>query len=260
MTMAGVEVDYVHLMKGAVVCGDVEQVRALLDLGCSVEMNVNNDKYPHQLLAFAVRSMQYEICQLLISRGADAKGWPQHNSLPLREAAGALGPRGVATDTLEHRLALCSLLLVHGAEPNALGSGGSETALHMAMRCGSSEAMAIDVLRVLVRHGGDPSYAPAGAGSGYETPLQTAVRMGNVEIVRFFFDECQQDPFAKTISGRSLLQHCSGFAASECREVIRESQRLWRSSRVKAEVVEATGDAAGSSYSPSRSRSGFSPI
>jgi hypothetical protein len=256
--MASEEARLVHAMKGAVVCGDVDRVRELLAQGCSADMDVNPGPYPRQLLAFAVEHLQQEVCEVLLEHGADPKGWPQHNCIPIREAAGAC-KQGVTEDTVAARIAMCELLLAHGADPNEIGSGSSETSLHLAMRCGRSEQQAINTLRVLVRHGGDPSYVPARAHDGYATPLETALRMGELEVVKFYFTECEQNPFQKNRVGRSLLQLCAGLRAAECREYVRDIQQLWRSNKVQAEVGGAL-ERAGAAVAPAGRTKSFSPI
>jgi hypothetical protein len=250
-------------MKVAIERGDVVAVRAMLERGLHPDLDLSEMTHLAMPLNFAAYEQQPEICQLLLDHGANAKGRPDLGIIPLRTAAGSVKIAQQGNVVLRRRIATCQLLLEHGADPNEAGRGFLiETAMHAATK----EQIGVDLiqlLQLLISHGGNPSHIPPEAPKNYLTPLQKELHSGDFRYVQFYLGECRQDPFQITVAGKRLIEICGHDKYLEKSQLIKESRLIWRSDTVALAVTDvmdasrATDDISAESRVD---RAGMSPL
>jgi hypothetical protein len=241
-------------MRNAISRRDVPTVRALLDRGYGANLNLTPG-FSDPPIHLAAQNLDWEMCVVLLSSGADANATYGSFSAPLFAAANHFG-------AVEEREAVCRLLLENGAQPNlALDrSGHQKTPLHLALS-NSSPGDCRPLIRLLIAFGGDLNFVPPEPAKTYLTPFQEQVKDGWLENLAFLLDEGKCDPFQKTVAGRSMLQLAQGKTGAQIRaEMIREAQVVWRSKMVEQGVSLVVGEALGSRVATAGPRSGMSPI
>eukprot|EP00741_Cyanophora_paradoxa_P006857 tig00001056_g6632.t1 len=142
-------------------------VRMALDAGTNPDAR---DAGGRSALEMAIRTRRADLCELLLSRGADARALLHDGSAPL--AAACLLLSNSAADGPAHRC--FQALLAHGADAAAQGTDGT-AAVHAAALRGHAGA-----LRELLRRG-----APAEARDGHGwTALKIAARRLHADCLR----------------------------------------------------------------------------
>ena len=145
----------------AAAVGDTDRLRALLDADPAVARQVAPDGFT--ALHLAAFFGQLESAALLLERGAETDAVAQNTMRvqPLHSAAAG------------RHLAVCALLLRHGADVNARQQAGW-TALHAAAQHGGR-----CLITLLLEHGADPGMEnDTGA-----TPAATAAASGQTEVL-----------------------------------------------------------------------------
>lgn len=120
----------IYMIHSAASTGNATLVQRLLDANVSV--NAQDDSYA-TVLEKACLAGQKGIIELLLQRGAKAKGLPHAPSSPLHCAAGLGGALGRD---------ICKLLLDHGANPGTPDSGG-RTPAKVAQDAGFKQIQAL---------------------------------------------------------------------------------------------------------------------
>ena len=196
----------------AVLAGDGETVRVLLDAGADV-----NDASPDGVsaLMLALTKRHEELALLLLDRGADPKYDRRDAARPARARAG--GTRGPAT-------------VAAAAE---IVDFAGYTALHVAAATGQHRA-----LRALLAAGADPDapmdrpkrftdafevgvFASPGAGRLTQrgtTPFMVAAKTVDVEAMRVLA-EAGADPFATTDDGTTALILAAGLGKRAAQDI-----------------------------------------
>ena len=125
--------NYQPVIWTAAEAGDIDSVRYTL---YKYPQCVNKpDLIKQTPLHWAARSGRFEVCKLLIEKGADVNAKSNDGSTPLHWAAIKGQPR------------ICKLLLDNGADVNAAESDG-ETALHFAAQYSN-----LETVKILVKAG-----------------------------------------------------------------------------------------------------------
>ncbi|MDD9962296.1 MAG: ankyrin repeat domain-containing protein [Gammaproteobacteria bacterium] len=163
-------------MEDAILAGNIQGVRALIDAGAEVE--------DPALLSFAVVKGGVEVVKLLVDAGAKinaAMPVPPEQEDGLRKVFGpsteVVGGTALSVAALMGRLEAAEFLLDRGADPNVVTVSG--TPVGMAATRGY-----IDVLKVLIEGGGDASGRPlAGTAAVMFSPLLGAAKAGHVGAV-----------------------------------------------------------------------------
>jgi ankyrin repeat protein len=208
----------------AVKAGNRSECLALLDAGVTIDVPTS---YGETALIAAVVARDMEMVKILIERGAavnarDKFGWSALNKAALwdgPEYAEVLINSGAWVDcaassgaTPLHHAAVtgsiltCQTLLEYGARLEAETMYGA-TPLHMAASLGK-----LNACRLLIGRGasmtaqGEPPDCNGKSSRAMLTPLQSAVYMGQVDVVRYFITECGEDLAQRTLAGRTLVQ------------------------------------------------------
>jgi ankyrin repeat protein len=247
-------IDGEPLLLAAACGGNVENCRLLLDGGAKVDRV--GKFYPYAAIHIAVSKRSMTLTKLLIECGCDVDAPDRDGKTALHHAA-------------QKSSALCDILLAAGADVAIHMSKRPESsALHLAAEAGAVEVCAnlcargvdvdwrdtsgeaalhaaassasVEACRVIVDAGGDPGAIaqPKGkvrAGRELYTPFQQAVRLGHVGVVRYFVEECGQDPAQSTSAGRTMLQLAGGHG---------EMKMLLRSLKLEFALGSAIGRAA----------------
>jgi ankyrin repeat protein len=214
------------LIEHAPSVGGEPRRRAILAAAGAAHRNVLNllqDTWPDEvasrfdeMLVAAAAGGQVDLCGALLERGASS-------------------PDALIEAVVHDRVEVAEFLLEHGAAVNAIGSTGL-TALHEAAARGIAKGAwwllesGAEVNVNAERPGWTPLYSAiagdaenrvqmcrllAGAGAemnpecvikGSLTPFQYAVKLGRVDVVRYFIGELNEDVTQKTVGGRTLLQ------------------------------------------------------
>jgi ankyrin repeat protein len=178
-------------LHAAVLFGGVEFAKGLIERGADVHVA---DRNGYTALHRAASAGDVEFCEVLINSGARVNECNGIGSTPLHSAASE-----------GHALA-CALLIEYDADPSRQNQWG-ETPLHLAARRGHLLAC-----RFLAERGASPSESSlptkrsTGGSQDRLTPFQDAVRMGKIDVVRYFVEECGQDLAQRTEGGRTMAQ------------------------------------------------------
>lgn len=142
--------------------GDIAAITAALDAGADIEAK-DGGGTP---LYFAVRKGHLEAAELLLERGAE-----------INIASNYFGDL-LTIATVNGRVDLITLLLAHGANPNATFNG--ESALHVAVkyRC-------LACVKALVEAGADVNAPTYDNWYSYRTPIHLAIRYGYPEMADY---------------------------------------------------------------------------
>jgi ankyrin repeat protein len=215
--------DQVARMRAAISERDRAGVLALLEQGCSANLNLGG-AFADPLIHMAAANLDGAICEILLAHGADPNARYGTISAPLFSAANHFGAP-------EDRVTVCEILLRHGAAPNLLLNELGRTPLHMALdNCSPGDVRPL--VRLLIAYGGDVHFVPSMPPSWYLTPFQEQVKNGSLENLRFLLEECGADPMQKTVAGRSMLQLAQAGSDAQIRKkIIREAQICWRSTQ-----------------------------
>jgi len=141
--------------RDAAICGNMRELKALLDGGFDVNKVVRTNHYDMSspsatLLSYAVMFLQLEAAEELLKRGANPNLENYRQALPLMYASN-YGDKG--------GLAMVKLLLRYGADPNAGSTGVTPTA--HAFTINIHERNSDNIVRELINHGGIlPTYKP----------------------------------------------------------------------------------------------------
>lgn len=125
--------------------GDCARVQTLLDTGASV--NTTHHLHGRSLLHIAARNGSYDLCKMLIERGADVNAVEEDSERARRYGSTCCTPLHLAA-TANHA-SICRLLLEHGALALIRDDNG-RTPLGDAMYMRSFESA-----RVLLRYGAE---------------------------------------------------------------------------------------------------------
>ncbi len=130
------------------------------------------------------------------------------------------------------------LLLKHGADVNAVSklpiASYTATPLLVAARCGRE-----DVVRLLIRHGVDPSLSGQPDTSSVERILKSGNKGWQDARAVVILMEALEMPLTDKVGGKTLLAWFTGAAA---KDVIRDAQRHPRSQAMAASIEAAMGD------------------
>ncbi len=188
----------------AVDAGSLAQIRRLIAQGADV--NAVND-FGEPALERAVQAGNSDAARLLLARGADVNRGSRRGTPLVVAAEGDHGDKSIA---------LCRLLLAHGADPNAdthrvplvaaLGALGwcSRMTLHPLGPAGRPEVVqamiqkrtrtALAILRLLIGSGADVNHKDnMGHLNDRTTPLGAAARAGSVEAMRLLLASGARD-------------------------------------------------------------------
>lgn len=118
----------------AVVRGDIDECRQLLEYGADVNAREPDGRFPLYEAAKRVTERRFpEICKLLLEHGAEVNALVKGGSTPLHAAAG-IDRRCWATlyrrGAREGQHEICKLLLKHGAKVNAKDELGDTPPAH----------------------------------------------------------------------------------------------------------------------------------
>ncbi len=160
----------------AVATGNPELVRTLLEAGADMHATyAAENRWPQTTLNQAIAVGERAIVQELLDRGAH----------PDRAAGTGLYPLVVAVE--QGSADLVRLLLAEGADPDKSEysplRGDNAKPIHLAVRDGR-----VDLLRILLEAGADVNATHFDEGDGTLTTLGHAVENGNLELVRFLID------------------------------------------------------------------------
>lgn len=191
----------------AIVKGDVQATKHLLDAGANVETRVNNsnaeylpwDQKEITILMLAVKRKQIEIVKALLARGADVNsnsgGVDLESALMLASSDGNID--------------LINLLLAAGAQVNALDIYDESALLKAAGRSqGIHTDKNLDAVNILLAAGANPN------ASSYfgETPLISAAKDNNGKIVKALL-LAGADPSIKDKSGKTAKDWAEQYNA-----------------------------------------------
>jgi ankyrin repeat protein len=197
----------------AIAAGDVELTRALIAAGANVNAQGKLQVTP---LHWAALRGSAEICSLLLDAGANPDAGDFVGTLPLHYAASSRHPDAVAVistamkdvDIKEdngrtglHVAAVvgdvesCKILLRAGADLSAVDEDG-EMPMHKAIKAQSLPLVQLFEETL-------PGHCSVAAGVG-RSPLESAVKNGEPELVKFFVLECGADLGLVTSDGGSL--------------------------------------------------------
>ena len=188
----------VRSVRAAVVEGDVESLRGLLEGGADVDERDSKGLTP---LMLAALNRRVDIVEVLLEYGADVEAEDKSGWRPLRYAIKG-GDAGVVKLLLEHGAdlhveykdgwspleaavergdgELVELLLRYGADVDARDKKYGDTPLHKAAETGH-----IEVVRVLLEHGVKVNVRDKKNGW---TPLHDAAMKGHVEMIKVLLE------------------------------------------------------------------------
>jgi ankyrin repeat protein len=159
-------------LEGAVVMGQVDVVRLLIARGADVHRRCSGIHRP--LLTVAAGNGDVEICRILIEKGLRVDEIDERGYTAIHVAA------------CEGRSEVSRLLIDAGAKVD-IPCLELKTALHSVIDGRTGD---IDTLRALVMGGLRPSHSIDDESEEYLTPAQYAIALDQVEIFRFFVEEC----------------------------------------------------------------------
>jgi ankyrin repeat protein len=166
----GTDADYEAMLVEAVRGGNLEQVKALLDRGLSVNTEVPNG---HCLLDYAAEESDIEMARFLISRGASVKRTDRCGRTALHWASG------------EGNTEMIGFLIDEGADVNAKDFEGM-TPLHEAISWSQwHETRSLQALEALAQGGADVNTE----NNEGTTPLQHAEKYGT-HAIRAYLQHC----------------------------------------------------------------------
>lgn len=131
---------------------------------------VKEERTLNRALEIALETGKTKCLKLILEAGADSNTILHNGNPALVEAVNA-------ESQPQHRLAVMSLLLQHGANPNTTNPNGSTTSVLMA----AAMADKCEEAKLLIHHGADVNYVDSAFGM---TPLHAAVIGANVAIVK----------------------------------------------------------------------------
>jgi ankyrin repeat protein len=220
-------------LRAAIARHDIADATRILAGGADV--NGANDMSNTRMLAHAVRARApWALLELLLENGAELQPADLAEVDPLYVAASfgdltvcrALVERGAKVNRQSEKGAaalhiaagkaeveVCAYLLSIGADAQLEYQLGLRP-LHFAAKAPSSPR-AVEVARLLLEHGANPSQLPESPSEGDTTPCQHAAFTGNVSVLAYFFRGCDQDPTQRTLDGRTLLDLASDDATRE---------------------------------------------
>jgi ankyrin repeat protein len=221
-------------MAAAILRDDGKRVRDLLAAGCDPYINVSGQpSVIRRPFALAASGCQLRACEVLLDHGVDPNFTESEFTAPLFDVVRSSGKN-------PSRDSVASLLLERGANSNLYlpKKGNGETPLHAALSSAYHETI-LPLLKILLRHGGDPHFIPPAPRDVYLTPFQQELGwFNNLDKLKFLMSECVTDPFQKTVRGRSMLQVAQGgFDVSKRKQLIKEAQVVWRSELAQRAVV-----------------------
>jgi ankyrin repeat protein len=226
------------LLIRAIQIGFIEGALLLIEHGAAVTPRSARHLVPLAAAAGTTSISDIEairLCQALLDAGADPDGCTGDARTALYEAAVLARPQ------------LCNLLIESGASADAASVYG-----WTPLRAIAGNAGHIDTMRVLVRAGADSSHSPVpqvGDGHPLLSPFQWAVSASEPASVRFFLDECHEDPDQKTRAGETMYDLCrSPFPASK-----KIQEMLFIASAERAVATGIAGSTQDLQPAPSRS-------